>query len=79
MKREIWDHEFRLFGGRLDPLYQNMMMCRDKSWMAVSKGRLSRKELLCACLHDLLPGLVEDLTLLGKPLGPRKREIRYTY
>ena len=60
LKREIWDHEFRLFGGRPDPLYQNMMMCRDKSWMAVSKGRLSRKELLCACLHDLLPGLVED-------------------
>ena len=60
MKREIWDHEFRLFNGRPDPLYQNMMMCRDKSWMAVSKGRLSRKELLCACLHDLLPGLVED-------------------
>ena len=60
MKREIWDHEFRLWEGRPDPLYQNMMMCRDKSWMAVSKGRLSRKELLCACLHDLLPGLVED-------------------
>lgn len=60
VKQEIWDHEFRLHEGRPDPLYQNMMMCRDKSWMAVSKGRLSRKELLCACLHDLLPGLVED-------------------
>ncbi len=60
LKREIWDHEFRLYQGRPDPLYQNMMMCRDKSWMAVSKGRLSREELLCACLHDLLPGLVED-------------------
>ena len=60
MNREIWDHEFRLYQGRPDPLYQNMMMCRDKSWMAISKGRLSRKELLCACLHDLLPGLVED-------------------
>ena len=60
MKREIWDHEFRLFQGRPDPLYQNMMMCRDKSWMAVSKDRLSREQLLCACLHDLLPGLVED-------------------
>lgn len=61
MKQEIWDHEFRLHEGRPDPLYQNMMMCRDKSWMAVSKGRLSRKELLCACLHDLLPGIVEDM------------------
>lgn len=60
MKREIWDHEFRLYQGRPDPIYQNMMMCRDKSWMAVCKGRLSRKELLCASLHDLLPGLVED-------------------
>lgn len=60
MKREVWDHEFRLFEGRPDPIYQNMMMCRDKSWMAVSKGRLSRKELLCACLHSLLPGLAED-------------------
>lgn len=60
MRREIWDHEFRLYEGRPDPIYQNMMMCRDKSWMAVSRGRLSRKELLCACLHDLLPGLMED-------------------
>ena len=60
VKRESWDHEFRFYEGRPDPLYQNMMMCRDKSWMAVSKGRLTREELLCACLHDLLPGLVED-------------------
>lgn len=60
MEKRIWQHEFRTWQGRPDPLYQNMMMCRDKSWLAVYKNRLSREELLCACLHDLLPGVLTD-------------------
>lgn len=60
MDINVSDREFRLYQGKPDVLYQNMMMCRDKSWLAVYKNRLSRKEMLCACLHDLLPGLLED-------------------
>lgn len=60
MKREIWDHEFRTWQGREDALYSHMMMCRDKSWLAVSRPRLSREEQYAACLHDLTPGVLVD-------------------
>lgn len=56
----FWEHEFRTDQGKPDFLYQNMMMCRDKSWLAVSRDQLTREELLYACLHDLLPGIIAD-------------------
>lgn len=57
MKDAMWNHEFRTYQGKPDFLYQNMMMCRDKSWLAVSRQRLSREEQIAACLHDLQPGV----------------------
>ena len=53
-------HEFRLWQGKIDPIYQNMMMCRDKTMLAVSRNQLSRREQLLTALHDLTPGLLTD-------------------
>lgn len=58
MKEALWKHEFRTYQGKPDFLYENMMMCRDKSWLAVSRLKLSREEQMAACLHDLLPGVL---------------------
>lgn len=52
--------EFRLWQGKTDPIYQNMMMCRDKSLFAVSRGKLNRHQQLLSALHDLTPGLLTD-------------------
>ncbi len=52
--------EFRTFSGRADEIYDHMMMCRDKTILAVNRSRLTREGQWVMSLHDPTFRFIED-------------------
>ena len=52
--------EFRTFSGRADEIYDHMMMCRDKTILAVNRSRLTREAQWVMSLHDPTFRFIED-------------------
>lgn len=53
-------HEYRTFHDEKDDIYDHMMMCRDKTIMAVNRSRLTREAQWVMSLHDPTFRFIED-------------------
>ena len=53
-------HEYRTFHNEKDDIYDHMMMCRDKTIMAVNRSRLTREAQWVMSLHDPTFRFIED-------------------
>ena len=53
-------HEFRTYDSRTDEIYDHMMMCRDKTILAVNRYRLTREAQWVMSLHDPTFRFIED-------------------
>ena len=52
--------EFRTISGRADEIYDHMMMCRDKTILAVNRSMLTREAQWVMSLHDPTFRFIED-------------------
>ncbi len=53
MNQKMLLQEYRTYNGKPDYIYENMLMCKDKTWLAVEGRVLQYDQQLCNSLHDI--------------------------